>query len=59
MIVVLSKGIINYAVQFPGEGLSGDFLPPAEGALDQYSPPLYVVMVIRAYPITPEARKVM
>lgn len=47
MIVVLSKGIINYAVQFPGEGLSGDFLPPAEGALDQYSPPLYVVMVIK------------
>lgn len=47
MIVVLSKGIINYAVQFPGEGLSGDFLPPAEGALHQYSPPLYVVMVIK------------
>lgn len=47
MVVVLSKGIINYAVQFPGEGLSGDFLPPAEGALAQYSPPLYVVMVVK------------
>jgi hypothetical protein len=46
MVVVLSKGIINYAVQFPGEGLTGDFLPPAEGALGRYSPPIYVVLLI-------------
>jgi hypothetical protein len=47
MVVVLSKGIINYAVQFPGENVIGDFLPPAEGASDRYSPPIYVIIVIR------------
>jgi hypothetical protein len=34
-------------VQFSGEGLGGDFLPPKEGALPAYTPPLYVVMVMR------------
>ena len=47
MVVVLSKGIINYGVQFPGENVTGDFLPPAEGALDSYSPPMYVNILIR------------
>lgn len=47
MIVVASTGAIHYAVQFPGESLSGDFLPPAEGALANYIPPMYVVMVMR------------
>lgn len=47
MIVVASTGAINYGVQFPGESLSGDFMPPAENALDNYTPAMYVVMVIR------------
>jgi hypothetical protein len=47
MIVVASTGAINYAVQFPGESISGDYLPPAEGALANYTPPMYVVMVMR------------
>lgn len=47
MVVVLSKGIINYAAQFPGENVVGDFLPPAEGTLDRYSPPIYVIILIR------------
>lgn len=47
MVVVANTGVINYAVQFPGEGVSGDFLPPAEGALDAYTPATYVVMVMR------------
>lgn len=47
MVVVASTGSINYAVQFPGESLSGDFLPPAEGALSNYTPEIYVVMVMR------------
>lgn len=47
MIVVASTGTINYAVQFPGESLIGDYLPPAEGALANYTPPIYVVMVMR------------
>jgi hypothetical protein len=47
MLVVASTGVINYAVQFPGESVTGDFLPPAEGALDAYTPALYVVMVMR------------
>lgn len=47
MVVVLSQGIINYTVQFPGENISGDFLPPAEGATDLYSPSMYVIVLIR------------
>jgi len=46
MVVVLSKGTINYAVQFPGETTIGDFLPPAEGALASYIPPIYIVAVM-------------
>ena len=47
MVVVLAKGVINFAVQFPGEGLSGDFLPPAEGATQRYQPPFYVILAIK------------
>lgn len=47
MVVVASIGSINYAVQFPGESVSSDFLPPAEGALANYTPAMYVVMVMR------------
>jgi hypothetical protein len=39
--------VINYGVQFPGESISGDFLPPAEGALSNYTPSIYVIIVIR------------
>src|SRR5262249_27166686 len=35
-------------VHFPGDpSLSGEFLPPAEGALAAYVPAMYVVMVIK------------
>lgn len=47
MIVVAQIGAIHYAVQFPGESLSGDFLPPAESALSNYIPAMYVVIVVR------------
>jgi hypothetical protein len=47
MIAVASTGVINYAIQFPGESLSGDFLPPAEGALTNFVPSMYVVIVMR------------
>src|SRR5258708_258541 len=47
MLVVLNAGTINYAVQFPGEGALGDYLPPAEGALLGFTPPFYVVPVVR------------
>ena len=30
-----------------GEELTGDFLPPADGALTNYTPPCYVVMTLR------------
>ncbi len=46
MLVLASTGTINYAVQFPGESVTGDFLPPAEGALDAFTPPMYIVMVM-------------
>ncbi len=47
MVVVLSKGTINYAVQFPGENVTGDFLPPAAGASESFSAPVYVIIIIR------------
>ncbi len=47
MVVIASTGVINYAVQFPGEQISGDFLPPAEGAVASYTPPMYVLIVMR------------
>ena len=47
MVVVATTGVINFAVQFPGEFVSADFLPPAEGALANYIPAIYVVPVMR------------
>jgi hypothetical protein len=47
MFVIASVGVINCAVQFPGETLSGDFLPPLEGALAVSPPAFYVVIVMR------------
>lgn len=47
MVVVASTGVIQYAVQFPGEGIGGDMLPPADGALAKMIPPWYIVMVVR------------
>jgi hypothetical protein len=48
VVAVISTGLISYAVQFPGESLTGDYLPPAEGAVEAGNiPPWYIVMVIR------------
>lgn len=47
MVAVLSAGIINYAVQFPGEDLEGDFLVPPKRALINNIPPFYVVTVMK------------
>jgi hypothetical protein len=47
MFVVAPSGVINYGVQFPGESVTGDFLPPGEGALEAYTPPMYIVMLMR------------
>ena len=46
MVVVLSKGVISYAVQFPGEAPMGDYLPPAE-ATPSFTPPMYIVLVMK------------
>jgi hypothetical protein len=43
MVVVGAIGTISYGVQFPGEGVSGSFLPPAQGATANYCPAIYVV----------------
>ena len=49
LVVVASYGLISYAVQFAGEPtISGQWMPPAEGALSNYVPATYVVMVIKA-----------
>jgi hypothetical protein len=47
MVVVLSKGVINYAVQFPGGKVLGDYLPPAADTSPDRVPPLYVVLVVK------------
>jgi hypothetical protein len=47
MVVVQSKGTINYGVQFPGEKVLGDFLPPGEGALTSGVPAMYIIIVMK------------
>jgi len=47
MVAILGKGVINYAVQFPGTKIIGDYLPPAADATADRVPAMYVVMVIR------------
>lgn len=47
MVAVLSTGTINYTLRFPGERITGDLLPPAEGATAAYTMPAYVVIVMR------------
>lgn len=46
-MIVVGNAIINYAVQFPSESVSGDFLPPAEGATADGAPAVYIVTVMR------------
>ncbi len=45
MILVLDKGVINYCIQFPGEGLSGDLMPIDSD--DFLIPPFYIHSVLR------------
>jgi hypothetical protein len=47
MVCIASTGTLSYAIQFPGEGVSGDFLPPGDGAIEAYIPPMYIVMMMR------------
>lgn len=47
MITVFTVGVVNYAVQFPGESISGDYLPPAANAFEHSAPPIYIVPVIK------------
>jgi hypothetical protein len=47
MVVVLAKGVINYAVQFPGTKVLGDYLPPAADVSADRVPAMYVVMVVK------------
>jgi hypothetical protein len=47
IVVVATVGIVNYAVQFPGESLSGHLLPPAPRARDTYTPPMYILIIVR------------
>lgn len=47
MVAIADSAAINYAVQFPGESLTGDYLPPAENATQGGAPAIYVVTVIR------------
>jgi hypothetical protein len=47
-LAIAPIGVINYALQFPGEALAGDFMPPAEGALAPPAPPaFYITIVLR------------
>ncbi len=48
MVVIASTAVINYAAQFPGQPIGGDWLPPAEGAVTHRSPPpTYILLLIR------------
>jgi hypothetical protein len=47
MVVILARGTIQYGVQFPGEGIAGDFHPPADGASGAPIPPIYLIVVVQ------------
>jgi hypothetical protein len=47
MIAVLGVGTLNYAVQFPGEGVLGDLVPPAADTTSERRPAMYVVMALK------------
>ncbi len=46
MVVILNRGIINYAVQFEGDPIGGDFLLPNEARLPVT--PMYIHLFVRA-----------
>ena len=48
MVAVLGVGTLNYAVQFPGEGVCGDHVPPAADTTGERRPPMYIVMALKA-----------
>lgn len=47
MVAVLGAGTLNYAVQFPGEGVLGDFMPPAADTTGERRPAMYIVMALK------------
>jgi hypothetical protein len=47
MVVVQGKGTINFGVQFPGDKVIGDYLPPGEGALTSGVPAMYILIVMK------------
>ncbi len=47
MVAVLGVGTLNYAVQFPGEGVLGDYMPPAADTTGTRRPPMYIVMALK------------
>jgi hypothetical protein len=47
MVAVLGVGTLNYAVQFPGEGVLGDHMPPAADTTGICRPPMYIVMALK------------
>jgi hypothetical protein len=50
LVTIVGVGTINHAVQFPGEGVAGDHLPPSRGLGQNRSPPWYVIVVINPDP---------
>jgi hypothetical protein len=47
MIAVLGVGTLNYVVQFPGEGVLGDYMPPAADTTGERRPAMYIVMALK------------
>jgi len=45
LVAVADAGVVQYAVQFPGENLTGDFFLP--DAKLSYTAPMYIVMVMK------------
>ena len=46
MVAIATSGALHYAVQFPGQPVGGDYLPPPQEPLN-FTPPMYIVMVVR------------
>ncbi len=47
MVAVLGVGTLNYAIQFPGEGVLGDLVPPAADTTGERRPAMYIVMALK------------
>jgi len=48
MVAISGVGVISYVCHFPGQSSLGAILPPAKGAIQSYSPAMYIIATMQA-----------